>query len=81
MYVVVLEERLRVVVAVDVDLGEGVEQRGLLQSERNLALKPRENELEPVALLDLVDKLLDGHRSRDRVEKSLDGPLVAVDIE
>lgn len=80
-HVVLLEERLRVLVRVDEDLGEGVVKRGVLLPGGDSGLDPGEDELEPVPLLDLFNKLLDGERSRDGSEEVLDGSLVAVDIE
>jgi len=47
----------------------------------NTGLKPRENQLETVTLLDLVNQLVDGERSGDRIEQVLDGSLVTVDIQ
>lgn len=44
-------------------------------------LDPRQDELEPVPLLDLLDELLDGEGSGDGSEKVLDGSLVAIDVE
>ena len=44
-------------------------------------LDPRQDELEPVPLLDLLDELLDGEGSGDGSEKVLDGSLVTIDVE
>lgn len=63
------------------DLGHRVVEGRLLETECDLALEPREDELEAVALLDLVDKLIDGDGTCDGGEESLDGVFVAVDVE
>ena len=57
--VVLLEERLRVVVAVNIDLRERVEDGSVLASGLHTSLEPREDELETVTSLDLVDELVD----------------------
>jgi hypothetical protein len=72
---------LGAVVAVDVDLGNGVEDGSVLAASLDAGLEPREDELEPVALLDLADELVDREVARDRRKKALDGALVAVDVE
>jgi hypothetical protein len=79
--VVLLEERLRVLVRVDVDLGESVVDGGLLLTGGDLGFEPREDELEAVALLYLVNELIDGNGTGDGREEGLDGVLVAVDVE
>lgn len=47
----------------------------------DLALEPRVDELEAVALLHLLDELVDGDISLDREQKALNDVLVAVDVE
>ena len=80
-YVVLSEERLRVVVAIDIDLGQRVEQSGVLLSTRNLALDPRKEQLETVPLLDLLDELLDGEDPHNAGKKVLDRSLVTANIQ
>ena len=59
-YVILLQELLRVVVAVDVDLGNGIVDRGVLATSLHTRLKPRQNQLQPVARLNLLNKLVNG---------------------
>lgn len=80
-HVVLLEEGLGVIVGIDVDLGESVVNGGLLLSSSNLGLEPGKDQLEAVALLDLIHELIDGNGTGDGGEESLDGGLVAVDVE
>ena len=80
-YVVLGKERLRVIVAVDVDLGKRVEQSGILLSTGHLALHPRKDQLEPVPLLNLFDELLNREDTNNASEQVLDGRLVAVNIQ
>ena len=53
--VVLLQERLGVVVAIDVNLGQSVIHGGILRAGLNSSLQPREDQLQPIPLLDLVD--------------------------
>ncbi|GKT40436.1 uncharacterized protein ColSpa_00617 [Colletotrichum spaethianum] len=80
--VVLLEELLRVVVRVDVNLGESVEDGLLLVAGSKGGLEEGQEKLETVARLNLRDELIDGDRggvySRQQV---LDDALVAVDIQ
>lgn len=80
-HVVLLEETFGVVVAVDVNLGECVVDRGILLTGSDLSLEPREDELETVSLLDFIDKFVDGNWTSNASEESLDRVLVAVNIE
>ena len=80
-HVVLFEELLRVVVAVDVDLGKGVEDGGILTACLNTGLQPRENELEAIASFDFMYKFVDSEVTGDRRQQALDCRLVAVDVE
>ena len=80
-YVVLLEELLRVVVAVDVDLGERVEDGWVLVTGLYAGLQPRQNQLEAIASLDLMYKLVDGEIARNRRQKGLDASLITVYVE
>ena len=80
-YIVLLKEGLRVVVTIDVNLGKSVEGSRLRLSSVDLCLKERQDELESVALLYLVNKLINAHCTGDGAEELLDRALIAVDIE
>lgn len=58
-YVVLLEELLRVAVRVDVDLRQRVVHGRVLAALLDTRLEPREDELEPVPALNLLDQLVD----------------------
>jgi hypothetical protein len=79
--IILLEERLWVVVAVDADLRDGVVERWLLVALLNPHFEPRQNDLQPVPLLHLVDQLVDRDRARDRRQQLLDSGLVAVYVQ
>jgi hypothetical protein len=79
--VVLLQERLGVVVAVDVNLGQGVVHGGILRAGLDPSLQPGEDQLEPIPLLDLVNQFVDGEVSRDGSQEALDRSFVAVHIQ
>lgn len=79
--VVLLQERLRVAVAVDVDLGQGVVHGRILRAGLYPSLQPGEDQLEPVSLLDLVNQFVNGEVSRDGSQEALDRSFVAVYIQ
>jgi len=79
--VVLLQERLGVVVAVNVNLGQSVVHGGILRAGLDPSLQPGEDQLEPIPLLDLVDQFVDGEVSRDRGQETLDRSFVAVHIQ
>jgi len=79
--VVLLQERLGVVVAVNVDLGQGVVHGGILRASLDPSLQPGEDQLEPVPLLDLVNQFVDGEVAGDRSQETLDRSFVAVHIQ
>ena len=79
--IVLLQERLRVVVAVDVNLGQGVVHGGILRAGLDPGLQPWQNQLESVPLLDLVYQFVNGEVSRDGSQETLDRCLVAVHIQ
>ena len=78
--VVFLEKGLRVLVAVNADLGHSIVQCLILTTRLDLLLEPGHNKLEPVALLDLVGKLIYRDGARHRLEDVLDDTLVAIHI-
>jgi len=79
--VILLQERLGVVVAVDVNLGQGVVHGGILRSGLDPSLQPGKDQLEPVSLLDLVNQFVNREVSRDGSQETLDRCLVAVHIQ
>ena len=79
--VVLLQERLGVVVAVNVNLGQGVVHGGILRTGLDPSLQPGEDQLEPIPLLDLVNQFIDGEVSRDRSQETLDRSFVTVHIQ
>ena len=80
-HVVLLQELLRIVVAVNVNLRESVEDSRVLATGLHAGFQPGQDELETVASLDLVHQLVDGEVTRHRGKQALDGRLVTVDIE
>ena len=79
--VVLLQERLGVVVAVDVNLGQSVVHGGILRTGLDPGFQPGEDQLEPISLLDLVNQFVDGEVSRDGSQETLDRSFVAVHIQ
>lgn len=80
-YVVVLQERLGIVVAVNIDLRDSVENRSVLTSGLNPSLEPRQNQFQPVAFLDFMNELVNWEVSSDRCEQALNSSFIAVDVE
>ena len=76
-----LEEPLRVIVGVDVDLGQSVVRGRLLNSLVDAVLQPGQQQLEPVALLDLFNQLVGGELSAHHDDEGLDDVLRAVDVQ
>ena len=64
-HVVLLEELLGVVVAVNVDLCESIVNSRVLAARLYTGLQPRQDQLEPVTSLNLVYKFIDGEVSWD----------------
>jgi hypothetical protein len=80
--VVLLEEFLWVVVAVDVDLGEGVVDSLLLVTRGKSCLKEWQEKLQPVAALYLRNQLVNrNYRRINGRKKVFDNALVTVDIK
>ena len=79
--VVLLQERLGVAVAVDVNLGQGVVHGRILRAGLYTSLQPREDQFEPVSLLDLVNQFVNGEVSRDGSQEALNRSFVAVYIQ
>ena len=80
-YVILLQELLRVVVAVDVDLGKCIVDSGVLRAGLNAGFQPGQDELQTIASLDLVNKLVNSKVPRDGRKQRLDGSLVTVNIQ
>lgn len=78
---ILLQELLRVVVRVDVDLGESVVHGRIVGALVNAGLEPGQQELHAVALLDLFDELVDAELTAHRHDHLLDLILGAVDVE
>lgn len=79
--VVLLQERLGVAIAVDVDLGQGVVHGRILRAGLHPSFQPGEDQLEPVSLLDFVNQFVNGEVSRDGSQEALDRSFVAVYIQ
>jgi len=80
--VILLQELLRCVVGVDVDLGQSIVNCLLLVARSESVFQERQQELEAVSRLDLRNELIDGYRSGvDRGEQILDNGFVAVHIK
>jgi hypothetical protein len=80
-YVVFLKEHLGVAIAVDVDLGHGIEYCGVLAATLDTSLKSQKNQLQPVPLLHFMDKLINLEVARNRGQQSLDRCLLTINIE
>lgn len=80
-YVVLLQELLGIVVAVDINLGKGIEDSWVLATGLNSSLEPWENELQAVTGFNLVDELVDGKVAWNRCKQGLDASLVTVNIQ
>jgi hypothetical protein len=79
--IVLFQECFRVRIAIDADLGNSIVDRWLLMTLLNPDFEPWQDDLEPIALLDLIYKLVHRDRSRDRGQQPLDSCLVAVHIQ
>ena len=77
-YVVFLKERLEVAIAVDVDLGHGIEYCGVLAATLDMSLKPWK---QPVPLLHFMDKLIDLEVACNRGQQSLDCCLLTINVK
>ena len=73
--VVLLQERLGVVVAVNVDIGQGVVHGGILRASLNPNLQPGKDQFDP------VNQFVNGVISRDRSRETLNGSFVAVHVQ
>mmetsp|Transcript_104692 Transcript_104692/g.302993 ORF Transcript_104692/g.302993 Transcript_104692/m.302993 type:complete len:372 (+) Transcript_104692:2594-3709(+) len=78
---VCLQECLRVAVRVDVDLRDAIVQERVLIALGDARFQPRQDHAEPVALLDLGDKLLHGACGADILQQRLDEILGAIEID
>jgi len=80
-HIVLLEELLRIVVAVNINLGDRIEDRGVLTATLDTSLKPGKNQLEPVPLFNFGNELIDRESSLHAGKQALDRSLVAIDIQ
>ena len=64
-YVVFFEEGLRVAIPVNVNLRDSIENCRILAATLDASLEPRENQLQPVPLLHLMDKFFDREVASD----------------
>jgi len=82
VHIILLEELLRIVVAVDVDLGKSVVDSLLCVASLESGFQERQQELQAVSGLNFRDKLINRNDSRvDRAQQVLDYVLVTVDIK
>ena len=79
--VVLLQECLGVIVAIDVNLGQGVIHGRILRTGLYPSLQPGKDQLEPISLFDLVHQFVNGEVSRNGGQKTLDRSFVAVHIQ
>ena len=79
--VILFQESLGVVVAVNVDLGQGVVHRGILRAGLDPSLQPGEYQFEPIPLLHLVNQFVDGEVPRNRSQETLDRSFVTVYVQ
>lgn len=80
-HVILLQEGLGIVVAVDVDFSQGIVQSGIGSACLDARLEPGKDQLQTVALLDFVDKFVDREVASNRSQEVLDGQLITVDIQ
>ena len=80
-YVVLLQKSFRIIVRVDVDLGERVEDCWFLLAIGHLVFEEGQDELESISLFNFINQLVDRHRASHRHEQLLDSRLIAVDVE
>jgi hypothetical protein len=80
-HVILLQKLLRVVVAVDIDLGNSIEYCCILTASLNAGFKPGEDQLQPVPLLNFGDKLIDRESALNAGKQALDGDFVAVNVQ
>ena len=64
-HIVLLQERLRIVVAVNRNLRDSIENGRILATSRDASLKPRKDQFEAVTGLDLLNELVDGEVASD----------------
>jgi len=79
--VVLLQECLGIVVAVNVDLGQSIVHGGVLGASLDSGLQPWQDQFKPIPLLDFVNQLVDGEVSGDRSQETLDRSFVAIHIQ
>ena len=79
--VVLLQERLGVVVTIDVNLGQSVVYRGVLRASLDTSFQPGKDELEPISLLNLVNQFVDREVSGDGSQETLYCGFVAIHIQ
>ena len=80
-HIVRLQELLRIVIAIDVNLGKGVEDCRVLAASLYTCFEPEKNELKPVTGLNLVNKLVDSEVTRRRGQQRFDCSLVTIDAQ
>ena len=78
---ILLEEALGVVVAVDVNLGQGIVGGWFHRSFVDARLEPGQQQLEAVSFLNLLDQLVGRELTADDHDQRFDDILRAVDVE
>lgn len=80
-HVVLLQESFRFAIRVDVDLRKGIVNSGILATLLHTSFEPRENQLQPVPGLDLVNEFIDREIAWNGGQKRLNRRFIAIHVE
>ena len=58
-YIILFEELFRIVITVNINLRNGIEHSRVLATSLYTSFKPRQNQLQPIALFDFMYGLVD----------------------
>jgi hypothetical protein len=71
----------RIIITVDVNLSDSIENSRILAPSLHARFEPRKNQLQPIALLNLMHKLINGEVASNRGQEPFDSGFLAVDIK
>ena len=80
-HIVFFEELLRVIITVDKDLRHSVVNSRILATCLHTSLEPGQDQLQPIPLFYLIDKLINRKVTGDRSQQSFDRGLITVNIQ